>query len=202
MACICRRAKELLGGKCEQTDMRDNCLTFGWGAKLCVDNGAARYISREEMLELINAADKEGLVLQPENTKRPHFVCCCCGCCCQALRGAKRFPRPVEYFTSNFFAVVDTGTCGSCGTCQSRCPMQAISDDSNDGKAKIDLSRCVGCGLCVTTCPTGALRLQAKESSKTVPDDTQALYAKLLEERYGTLDASKMVECKQRGIKV
>jgi Fe-S-cluster-containing hydrogenase component 2 len=199
MTCICRHGKELLGHKCKQTSLLDNCLTFGLGAKLMVEQGAARLISREEMLELVNAADKEGLVLQPENTKSPLFVCCCCGCCCNVLTSAKRFPRPAEYFSSNAYAEVDREACGACGLCEARCQMDAIS--MKDGKADVDCSRCIGCALCVTTCPSGALRLQTKSSGKVLPDDTQALYGRLLLERYGPWGMAKIAARKLLGKK-
>lgn len=200
MTCICRHGKELLGHKCKQTSLLDNCLTFGMGAAMMVDQGAARFINREEMLELVNAADKEGLVLQPENTKNPLFVCCCCGCCCHVLNSAKRFPQPAEYFSSNFYAAVDQDTCGACRLCQVRCQMDAIS--MKDERADVEYSRCIGCGLCITACPLGALRLQKKESGKALPDNTQALYEKLLLERYGPWGMAKIAARKLLGKKV
>jgi ferredoxin len=200
MTCICRHGKELLGHKCKQTNLLDNCLTFGLGAKLMADQGAARLISREEMLELVNAADKEGLVLQPENTKSPLFVCCCCGCCCNVLTSAKRFPNPAEYFSSNFYAQVDRDFCDACGLCEVRCQMDAIS--MKDDKAEVEISHCIGCGLCVTTCPSGALQLHQKESGKALPNDTQALYARLMLDRYGPLGMAKIAAQKLLGKKI
>ena len=128
MDCICRHGKELEGEKCLQTSLRENCLTLGVAAREMVRIGQARSITREEMLDLLDAADKEGLVLQPENTKNPLFVCCCCGCCCGVLTSAKRFPQPAEYFGSSFQAEVDADLCDSCGVCQSRCQMDALLD--------------------------------------------------------------------------
>jgi ferredoxin len=183
MTCICRHGKELLGEKCKQTSLDDNCLTFGLGAHIMVEQGAARFISREEMLELVNSADKEGLVLQPENTQNPLFVCCCCGCCCNVLVSAKRFSRPAEYFSSNFCAKVDQDACTACGLCAARCQMDAISMQND--RAEVDPAHCIGCSLCVTTCPAGALRLEENESKRVPPDHTQALYVQLLRERYG-----------------
>ena len=200
MACICRHGKELLGHKCKQTNLLDNCLTFGMGADLMVEQGAARFINREEMLELVNAADKEGLVLQPENTKNPLFVCCCCGCCCHVLNSAKRFPHPAEYFSSNFYAEVDRESCSACGLCEVRCQMEAIS--MKDEKANVELSRCIGCGLCITTCPSGALRLHKKDSAKILPNDTQALYERLMMDRYGPWGMAKIAARKLLGKKV
>ncbi len=199
MNCICRQGKDLLGEPCKQTKLRENCLTIGMAAEVMVERGAAHPISQDEMLQLLDEADKEGLVLQPENTKSPLFVCCCCGCCCGVLNSAKRFPRPADYFSSTYCAEVDTDLCESCGTCQVRCQMDAISAD--DGKTRVDDSRCIGCALCVTTCPSGALRLKKKEAHKVPPDDTRALYVKLLQERYGPLGVAKIVGRKMLGMK-
>ena len=93
------------------------------------------------MLELLDQADADGLVLQPENTKSPLFICCCCGCCCGVLTSAKRFPTPAEYFSTNYYAEVDQETCQSCGACISRCQMDAISNP--EGPAQVDRKRCI-----------------------------------------------------------
>jgi hypothetical protein len=59
----------LLGNPCKQTEMRDNCLMIGPAAQWAMETGAGREITREEMLELLDRADRDGLVLEPENTK-------------------------------------------------------------------------------------------------------------------------------------
>jgi ferredoxin len=199
MTCICRHGKDLMGEKCRQTDLRENCLTFGHAARAMVAQGYARTITREEMVDLLNAADKEGLVLQPENTKNPLFVCCCCGCCCGVLTSAKRFPAPAEYFSASFRAVVDDAVCESCGACETRCQMDAISMEG--GKAQVDRTRCIGCALCVTTCPSGALMLEPNEHPKVPPDDTKALYMRLLRDRYGPWGMVNLVARKTLGMK-
>ena len=40
--------------------------TMGPAAKGMVDSGAAHFVSREEMLGLLDEADRDGLVLQPD----------------------------------------------------------------------------------------------------------------------------------------
>jgi ferredoxin len=207
MDCICRHGRELLGEKCTQTSLKENCLTLGVAAREMVRIGQARSISRENTLELLDAADKEGLVLQPENTRNPLFVCCCCGCCCGVLTSAKRFPQPAEYFSANFQAEVDADLCDSCGVCQSRCQMDALVDGDGGpgapggGKPRVDHARCIGCGLCVTTCPSGALQLVEKAQRKVPPDDTKALYMQLLQERYGPWGMAKLAGRKLLGMK-
>jgi Fe-S-cluster-containing hydrogenase component 2 len=168
-----------------------------------VNAGQARSITREEMLAILDAADRDGLVLQPENTKNPLFVCCCCGCCCAVLTSAKQLPQPAEHFSSNFQAEVDAVLCDACAVCQSRCQMDALvdGDGDGDGKMQVDRERCIGCGLCVTTCPSGALRLVEKEQRKVPPDDTKALYMQLLQERYGPWGMAKLAGRKLLGMK-
>jgi Pyruvate/2-oxoacid:ferredoxin oxidoreductase delta subunit len=200
ITCICRHGRDLVGESCKQTKHRDNCLMIGRAARWAADSGTGRAVSREEMLDLLDRADKEGLVLEPENTKSPMFVCCCCGCCCNVLQSAKRLPNPAEYFSSNFHAVVDADTCESCGTCEVRCQMEAIS--SPEGKAVVDRLRCIGCALCVTTCPSGALRLEPNEKPGIPPDDTKALYIQMLHDRYGPWGMAKIGMRKMLGLKI
>jgi NAD-dependent dihydropyrimidine dehydrogenase PreA subunit len=200
MNCICRHGKELTGGSCRQTKIRENCLTFGVAAEAMVSSGAARHITRDEMLGLLDAADREGLVLEPQNTKEPLFVCCCCGCCCGVLSMAKKFPRPVEYFTTNYYAVVNPDACEVCGQCEARCQMDAV--ELGGEAAEVKRSHCIGCGLCVTTCPSDAISLEKTETEKIVPDNTPALYARIFRERYGPWGTAKALGRKLLGLKI
>jgi len=201
MDCICRHGKELLGGKCQQTTVKANCLTLGMAAREMVRAGQANSVTKEEMVQVLDAADKEGLVLQPENTKHPLFVCCCCGCCCLVLTTAKRFPQPAEYFSASFQAALNADLCDACAVCQLRCQMDALVEGAGDGKPRVDLGRCIGCGLCVTTCPSGALSLVENSRRKVPPDDTKALYLQLLQDRYGPWGMAKLAGRKLLGMK-
>ncbi len=46
-------------------------------------------------------------------------------------------------------------TCIACGTCESECPVQAIS--AGDPIYKIDPEKCTDCGNCVEVCPVKAI---------------------------------------------
>ncbi len=199
MQCICRQGKHLLGEKCRQTDLRQNCLTMGVAAQWAQQRMDATLISQAEMLGMLDEADKQGLVLQPENTQKPLFICCCCHCCCGVLTGVQRFPKPAEYFSTNFVAKADPDTCDTCGMCLTRCQMDAISQN---GKTEVVEERCIGCGLCVTTCPSGAMRLEPKESERLPPEGTQALYTKILAERYSKWELLKFGARKMLGMKI
>lgn len=200
MNCICRQANDLAGDPCRQTKVRENCLTLGSAAKLMHEHGQARLIERERMLELLDEADREGLVLQPQNVRNPLFICLCCGCCCVALKAAKQLARPAEFFAANYFVEVDEGECQACGTCLSRCQMEAISLPAVT--AVVDLDRCMGCGLCVSTCTAGALSLAAKDRMAEPPRNTGALYAKIYRERYGPAEFAKSAAKLLAGVRV
>lgn len=198
--CICRQGKDLLGEPCRQTHDRENCLTLGVAARAVAEQGVGRSVSREEMLGMLDRADHEGLVLEPQNTRNPLFVCCCCGCCCGVLTTAKALPRPAEFFSTNYEAAVDASICQECGTCAARCQMDALATDG--GAARVDLSRCIGCGLCVSTCPSGAMRLRKRQRERVPAMDTGALYAQIFRERYGPWGMAIAVGRKMLGLKV
>jgi electron transport complex protein RnfB len=189
MDCICRHGRDLTGQSCTQTTLRATCLTFGPAAQGMVASGAARFIAREDALEILTLADREGLILQPQNTADPLFVCCCCGCCCGVLRSAKRHPEPARLFSTNYHATVHADDCIGCATCEPRCQMDAVQ--VTDGTAAVNLARCIGCGLCVTTCATGAMKLQPAAAQKEPPASTPELYMKMYRERFGAYEAAK-----------
>jgi ferredoxin len=142
-----------------------------------------RFVTRDEMMAKLDLADREGLVLEPQNALDPVFVCCCCGCCCGVLTTAKKLPRPAEFFQATYRAETDAAACQECGACETRCQMGAITRHA--GATEVDDGRCIGCGLCVSTCPSGALRLQPRERAKAPPKDMAALYAQMFRDRYG-----------------
>ncbi len=200
MDCICRLGRQMIGHECGQTSRLQSCLTFGVAAKGMVHSGAAHFVNREEMLQLLDEADRDGLVLQPENTQDPLFVCCCCGCCCGVLTSAKRLPEPAAYFSANYYAEVASDRCEACGTCFSRCQMDAVSLDS--GRAEIARSHCIGCGLCVSTCPSEAITLHGLAQKRVPPLNTTALYLQQYRDRYGTLGLAAAAGKRLLGMKV
>lgn len=198
--CVCRQGMDLLEEPCRQTDIRETCLVLGEFANTILATGAGRALSKEEVIRILEGADREGMVLQPQNTQDPNFICCCCGCCCGVLASAKKLPRPAEYFDTNYFAEVDADLCTGCGTCCDRCQMDAITYP--DDVASVDLLLCIGCGLCVTTCPDEAVRLQEKPNTRTPPKTQDALYRKILMERFGPVGTAKIAAKKVLGMKI
>jgi electron transport complex protein RnfB len=187
--CVCRQGKDLLGQPCRQTTERRVCLVMGSVASGLLASGRGESLTREPVLALVERAERDGMVLQPSNTREPVFICFCCGCCCGVLAMAKQMPRPAEYLTTNYRAAVDEALCAECGTCLERCPMDALR--TADGSARLDDGRCIGCGLCVATCTTGALRLEAKPRPVVPPRVLRSLYARITLERFGLLGTAK-----------
>ena len=179
--CICRKKNDIIGKSCEKTDLRESCFSFRAAGMAYINRGLGRIITKEEALEIIEQAEREGLVLQAGNSQRPISLCTCCGCCCNLLVNEKRFDAPAQFFGSNYFAQVDEELCSGCGVCEERCQMDAI--DIIDDISNINLDRCIGCGVCVPTCPEDAIELVEKEEKMIPPKNTMETYQKIAQER-------------------
>ncbi len=198
--CICRQSTEILGGKCNKTDLVEACLLIGPDhAKRHVEMGIARYISREEAFGILDKAQKDGLVLQPENSQRPDAICCCCGDCCVLLKMLTKHPRPVELYVTNFYAEVDREYCLGCNICVGKCQLNAITID---GTAEVNLDRCIGCGNCVAHCPQEAMKLMKKEPEKVPFKDKDTMNMELLSGKLGGWNMLKIRMKMLLGMKV
>jgi electron transport complex protein RnfB len=172
MECICRKKKAMEGEPCRKTRRKEVCLAIGAVAESLPSSSTGRKISREEALELLKQNQKEGLVLQPSNTKTAEFICSCCGCCCGILRLHKKLPKPLNFWSANFHAVVDKDRCKGCGSCEASCQVEAITVFQKEKIAVVNLDRCLGCGVCVAQCPKEAIAL-AKNRVEVVPPETR-----------------------------
>lgn len=181
--CICRHGKDLLEDPCKHSDIRETCLLFEDIANLLIGSEVARPITDDETFEILDRAEEAGLVLQPENNQNPHFICCCCGCCCNIIKSVKKFPRPVEYYHSNYYAEVNPELCESCEECVEKCQLEAMSIENDT--ATVNLDRCIGCGVCGATCPNNAIEIKEKEDIYVPPKNHDSLYKKILMERVG-----------------
>ncbi len=179
--CICRKEHKMMGAGCDKPV--ETCLIFGPGARYYEENGLGRPIGQPEALQILEQAEKAGLVLQPSNTRKVNNICTCCGCCCQILINLKKLPEPANHAASNYFATIDPELCAGCGTCMDRCQMDAIEMDGES--ASVLPKRCIGCGLCVTTCAQEAIRLHGKPDAEksTPPRDRMERFRLLTEER-------------------
>ena len=191
--CICRKKKSIEGKACEVTDRKETCLAIGGIAQTVLQSGIGREITRNEALAIIEQNQKQGLVLQPSNTEKAEFICSCCGCCCGMLDVHKSIPRPLEFWASNFQAIVDTNTCNGCGSCEEWCQVGAVSVSESSLKAAVDLNRCIGCGVCVSHCPTESISLLKKPTVVKPPQTREDLYEIIMAKKKGRLGKLKLM---------
>jgi len=180
-----------MGEPCKQTDIMQTCFTLGESASYMMNRGVAQKLSREEMISHITRAEKEGMVLQPANTKNPGFICCCCGCCCGVLTAAKKYPNPAELLQTNYYAKIDPENCTACGECMELCQMDALVSVNNH--TEVLRSHCIGCGVCVNACGSDAISLMKTEKETIPPKNTKELYKNMIIERYGVLRSLKII---------
>jgi Na+-translocating ferredoxin:NAD+ oxidoreductase RNF subunit RnfB len=188
--CVCRQTREVIGESCTKTDLRETCIMFRDNTEYYLNRGIGRPISKKEALDILEKAQKAGLVLQPENTQRPAFVCCCCGDCCGILTTVKKSPRPAELYASNYYAEVNPELCNGCGICVERCQLEALA--IVDGVATVNLDCCIGCGNCVANCELNASQLRKKEVELLPPKDTDALYTRIMSKKIGRWNMLKI----------
>lgn len=179
--CICREERGIAGDQCKKPV--ETCISFGSEQDYYVSSGFGRKASKEEVLEILDLADKKGLVIQPNNGQEITWICCCCGCCCGVLRTIKKFPNPNELTSSPFTLGVETDLCDGCKKCVKRCQMDALSVP--DGKVEFQKNRCIGCGLCVTCCDSDSLKLVRKPESQlpNIPKNIVDASIKTLKQR-------------------
>jgi electron transport complex protein RnfB len=199
--CICRQSKDLHGQSCRYTDLRESCLQIGKDhARQYVDMGIARYITREEALQVLEKAEKDGLILQPENSQRPEAICCCCGDCCALLTMVAKSPRPAALYAANYYVEVKPELCNGCQACVTRCHLGARF--MANGIAAVNLDRCIGCGNCVSTCKPGATRLVQKVKKQAPPRDKTAMNLEMISTKQGKWHSLKLRIKMRLGLKV
>ena len=199
--CICRIGHDILEERCTLTDLRETCLMIDPDhARRQVEMGIARYITKDEALDILQKAQDAGLVIQPENSQRPEAICCCCGDCCVLLQMLKKHPRPAELYETNYYVELIPESCTGCEECVEICQLDAR--EMVDGVAVVDLDRCIGCGNCVVVCEYDATRLVKKEEEKILAKDKDALNMKMLSDKVGKLNVQIMKMKMMLGLKV
>lgn len=190
--CICRQKKSLLGKPCKVTDRKETCFAVGSGAQAVIQSNIGREIMFDESMSILEQNQKQGLVLQPSNTEKAEFICSCCGCCCGMLSMHKNLPKPVDFWASNFYAVVDNDVCDGCGNCEKRCQVGAAIVSEETQQTSIDLNRCIGCGVCIPTCPQKAITLQKKPEEVRPPQTKEELYEIIMSHKKGRFGKLKV----------
>jgi electron transport complex protein RnfB len=203
LPCICREKKAMQGETCQQTDRKETCMAIGSIAHTVIEMDIGRQITRTEAMQIIRENQNDGLVLQPANSREIDFLCSCCGCCCSMLSLQKDLPLPLDFWDTNYQAVLDTNSCVGCGMCVQQCQTNAMTlkpVDKPHAKAVINPHRCIGCGHCVTGCPKQALTLIPRKQQVRPPENRAALNAILLKEKQHLLAPARVIGKLARGI--
>ena len=157
--CICRVQQGLVGKGCDAP--RHNCLILIPYERPAKPDD----LTKEEVLAVLDEAEKFGLVHCVSNHQAElTYICNCCGCCCGVLRGITEYGLEKSVAYTNYYAVIDPEMCTNCGTCIERCQVNATV--SQNDVSEVVREKCIGCGLCVTGCPDNAAQLVRKSDNE------------------------------------
>lgn len=174
--CPCRQIGKFTGEGCDRPTER--CMHFGSLGRYMVEMGKARQLTKEDALQMLKDATEEGLVHVCDNLEGSlRTICNCCPCCCGFFQ--VRSKRGLEtYARSNYVAFVEADDCIGCGTCEERCPVDAVT--LVEEVAVVDADLCIGCGVCTPTCEgDGAILLKRRGETSPPPDLGQFLAARM-----------------------
>lgn len=130
--CTCRKQQALRNEGTGDIE-GEYCIGVGDMAEYCVDRGMGRYISYEEVLDILERCERKGYVHQITNIDGEDKIVAICNCApgvCNALRTSQLYNTP--------------------------------NMSRSAYRAHVDSSRCVACGKCVEVCPVGASKLGQK----------------------------------------
>jgi NADPH-dependent glutamate synthase beta subunit-like oxidoreductase/Fe-S-cluster-containing hydrogenase component 2 len=110
-------------------DYHDWCIAVGDMADYVVQtNKGGRYITREEVLEILQKAEDNGFVHEITNIDGEDKIFAICNCnvnVCYALRMSQLFNTP-NLNRSAYVARVEKENCVACGRCVEYCPAGAV----------------------------------------------------------------------------
>jgi Pyruvate/2-oxoacid:ferredoxin oxidoreductase delta subunit len=171
LKCPCRAAHE---NPCQPEDV---CLVIGEPfASFIVEHHPkkARWISKEEATEILEAEDQRGHVhhafFKDAMLDRFYAICNCCSCCCGAINAHNRGTPMLA--SSGYVSGVDHDLCIGCETCIEFCQFDAIQ--MVGGQVNVEFEKCMGCGICVNKCEQEAIIFK-RDPAKGEPLDICAL---------------------------
>ncbi len=127
--CSCRRSRTTFDEGCAD-DPEGWCIAVGDMADYVVETGkGGRYITKEEVLEILKKAEDNGFVHQITNIDGEDKIFAICNCnvnVCYALRTSQLFNTP-NMSRSAYVAHVETEKCVACGRCVEVCPAGAAT---------------------------------------------------------------------------
>lgn len=126
--CSCRRSRVTYDEGCAD-DPEGWCIAVGDMADYVVEtNKGGRYITREEVYEILEQAEENGFVHQITNIDGENKIFAICNCnvnVCYALRTSQLFNTP-NMSRSAYVAHVEKDKCVACGRCVEFCPAGAV----------------------------------------------------------------------------
>lgn len=135
-ACSCRRQQRMRGEGCGEIE-GDLCIGVGDMADYLVETGKGRYIDLNEVMEILERAERNGFVHQITNIDGEDKIFAICNCApgvCNGLRTSQLFNTP--------------------------------NMSRSAYRAHVEKEKCVACGKCVEVCPVGAAKLGQKLCTK------------------------------------
>jgi len=126
--CSCRRSRKTFNEGCAD-DPEGWCIAIGDMADYVVEtNKDGHYLTRAEVMELLQRAEDNGFVHQITNIDGENKIFAICNCnvnVCYALRTSQLFNTP-NMSRSAYVAHVDKKNCVACGRCVEFCPAGAV----------------------------------------------------------------------------
>ena len=126
--CSCRLSRQTYDEGCAD-DPEDWCIAVGDMADYVVETQkGGRYITYEEVLDILKRAEDNGFVHQITNIDGKDKIFAICNCnvnVCYALRTSQLFNTP-NMSRSAYVAHVKTENCVACGRCVEYCPAGAV----------------------------------------------------------------------------
>ncbi len=124
--CSCRK-QQAMRGEGSGEIRGDYCIGMGDMAEYMDDRGIGHYITREEVYEILERAERHGYVHQITNIDGEGKIVAICNCApgvCNALRTSQLFNTP-NMSASSYRAHVEKEKCVACGKCVEVCPVGA-----------------------------------------------------------------------------
>ena len=134
--CTCRKQQSMRGEGSGDIN-GEFCIGVGDMAEYCVDRGMGRYISYDEVMEILERAERHGFVHQITNIDGEEKIVAICNCApgvCNAIRTSQLYNTP--------------------------------NMSRSAYRAHVEKEKCVACGKCVEVCPVGAAKLGQKLCTK------------------------------------